>query len=300
LIQSSTGDDGLNVKIADIRIFELPSGSQIESDFTNLTADQLAVKYPFFSGTASVQTPLRLRIAGKNSLDYLDVLAQNSMISYGTYNGRRTINFACGSTAQNIRINEGKFAPNTQYTISGDYIVSTSSTSMGFVYTDGTTKVINFAVSGASWTAFSATSDAGKTVDYIKGYYIDSGRTLYLDIDTLQLEPGSTATTYEAYVKTDLYIPDAGELRSVPNAAADSIEPDGAGGYNKVQRVQKYTLQASDIVGSETAGLADVFYTTTTILSGAITLTLSPSGLLTIGTMNQVDYYSRSDIASIG
>ncbi len=116
----------------------------------------------------------------------------------------------------------------------------------------------------------------------------------------MQLEPGSTATTYEAYVKTDLYIPAAGELRSVPNAAADSIAPDGAGGYNKVQRVQKYTLQASDIVGSETAGLADVFYTTTTILSGAITLTLSPSGLLTIGTMNQVDYYSRSDIASIG
>lgn len=34
------------IKIRDIRVFELPTGSQIESDFANLTADQLAVKYP--------------------------------------------------------------------------------------------------------------------------------------------------------------------------------------------------------------------------------------------------------------
>lgn len=34
-------------KIKDIRVFELPAGSQIETDFTNLTADQLAAKYTF-------------------------------------------------------------------------------------------------------------------------------------------------------------------------------------------------------------------------------------------------------------
>jgi len=38
---------GQLVKFKDIRIFELPVGSQIETDFTTLTADQLAIKYPF-------------------------------------------------------------------------------------------------------------------------------------------------------------------------------------------------------------------------------------------------------------
>lgn len=40
-------DNGLKVKIKDIRAFELPAGSEIEADFTNLTADQLNAKYPF-------------------------------------------------------------------------------------------------------------------------------------------------------------------------------------------------------------------------------------------------------------
>jgi hypothetical protein len=34
-------------KLTDIRLFELPTGSQIETDFTNLTADQLNALYPF-------------------------------------------------------------------------------------------------------------------------------------------------------------------------------------------------------------------------------------------------------------
>lgn len=38
---------GNYIKFKDIRIFELPTGSQIEADFTNLTADQLAAKYTF-------------------------------------------------------------------------------------------------------------------------------------------------------------------------------------------------------------------------------------------------------------
>ena len=34
-------------KTKDIRVFELPTGSQIEADFTNLTADELSAKYTF-------------------------------------------------------------------------------------------------------------------------------------------------------------------------------------------------------------------------------------------------------------
>ena len=38
---------GNKIKLKDIRIFELPAGSQIEADFTNLTADELSAKYTF-------------------------------------------------------------------------------------------------------------------------------------------------------------------------------------------------------------------------------------------------------------
>lgn len=38
---------GNYIKLKDIRIFELPTGSQIETDFNTLTADQLAAKYTF-------------------------------------------------------------------------------------------------------------------------------------------------------------------------------------------------------------------------------------------------------------
>lgn len=42
-----SGAVGDSIKIKEIRIFELLTGSQIEADFTNLTADQLVAKYPF-------------------------------------------------------------------------------------------------------------------------------------------------------------------------------------------------------------------------------------------------------------
>lgn len=43
----TTEPSGNAIKLKDIRIFELPAGSQIETDFNTLTADQLAAKYTF-------------------------------------------------------------------------------------------------------------------------------------------------------------------------------------------------------------------------------------------------------------
>ena len=42
--------------IAGLRIFEVPVGSEIESDATNLTADQLAAKYPYIKGGSANST----------------------------------------------------------------------------------------------------------------------------------------------------------------------------------------------------------------------------------------------------
>jgi hypothetical protein len=46
-LYNQTDSDTGSIKLKDIRVFELPAGSAIEADFTNLTADQLAAKYTF-------------------------------------------------------------------------------------------------------------------------------------------------------------------------------------------------------------------------------------------------------------
>lgn len=61
---------GTKIKIKDICIYELPTGSQIESDFTNLTADQLNAKYPFASGISSV---------GETESNKIEVLSRGKM-----------------------------------------------------------------------------------------------------------------------------------------------------------------------------------------------------------------------------
>src|SRR5690606_9978384 len=49
--------------IKDIRIFELPAGSEIENDFETMTADELAIKYPFVRGTKSTIGSARISSA---------------------------------------------------------------------------------------------------------------------------------------------------------------------------------------------------------------------------------------------
>lgn len=50
LFLGASNTDGTYIDLTDFRIYELPLGSQIESDFINLTADQLALMYPFTNG----------------------------------------------------------------------------------------------------------------------------------------------------------------------------------------------------------------------------------------------------------
>jgi hypothetical protein len=64
---------------------------------------------------------------------------------------------------------------------------------------------------------------------------------------TLQLEQGTVATTYEPFRSSSMYL-DSGEVGySLPNSTKDTIEFRQGQAYY-VQRVKKYTLQASDIV----------------------------------------------------
>ena len=109
-IQSDPETSGNKIKLRDIRIFELPTGSEIESDFTNLTADELAVKYPYIQGGEIRGTgAVTLTSTGKNLFDksatfgtkgYLDeagVFFPDRYIScLGLYSSQ-AVNCICGS-----------------------------------------------------------------------------------------------------------------------------------------------------------------------------------------------------------
>lgn len=69
---------GNKIKIKDIRVFELPAGSEIESDFTNLTANQLAQKYPYINGD-SVKSTNSVRIRSVNEDETKESIAYISL-----------------------------------------------------------------------------------------------------------------------------------------------------------------------------------------------------------------------------
>jgi hypothetical protein len=72
---SQANTSGKKIKIKDIRIFELPTGSVIEADFTNLTADQLAAKYTFNG------------LCPKNWKKITDGTSQTAVLPTATYAG---------------------------------------------------------------------------------------------------------------------------------------------------------------------------------------------------------------------
>ncbi|NLX80043.1 MAG: hypothetical protein GXZ03_00535, partial [Proteiniphilum sp.] len=57
-----TNSNDVEVKIKDLRVFELPTGSEIENDFNTMTADQLAIKYPYISGDSPKSTVGAMRL----------------------------------------------------------------------------------------------------------------------------------------------------------------------------------------------------------------------------------------------
>jgi uncharacterized repeat protein (TIGR02543 family) len=94
-------------------------------------------------------------------------------------------------------------------------------------------------------------SDTGttKTTSAYTYYIAFSG---VANVDTFQLEAGSTATTYVPFAKSEMYIAPNVKGYRLPNGVKDTIEYKN-GKYYYVQRVQEYTLQASDVNGIDTS-----------------------------------------------
>ena len=231
---SSSETSSNSIKIKDIRVFELPSGSEIESDFTDLTADELTLKYPYIKGGEVRNAgPQRVRSVGKSLFD-----KNKAILGY-------EVNYSIG----------GIVVSSTSFTSA--YIPVKESASYTFSWQSGSGDVkIEYLDNNKNFISgvrISTVNSYGTRTTPSNAKYLrfSSGLTL---IDVMQLELGSTATPYEAYRGSAAFVPEIG--RRLPNGAADEIDLNTG---KKTQNVSEaYTLQAGDIYGINTTAFTNI------------------------------------------
>lgn len=144
---------------------------------------------------------------GKNKFDYEEILSHNSStVTQQELNGVQTISWVNNITTRNQKFLQGSFKENTQYIISGR-IASSQDIRAAFhiFYKDGSFDTFDYprlnADGGDANTFYNIkiVTSANKTIDYIKGAHSNSER-IYIDINSFQIEEGTTATPYEPYL----------------------------------------------------------------------------------------------------
>ncbi|HHV98611.1 MAG TPA: hypothetical protein GXX36_03400 [Clostridiaceae bacterium] len=121
---------------------------------------------------------------------------------------------------------EGYFKPNTRYTFQLAYKRSIASSNGGYLvirFTDGSTYGLSTVIQNTSWHNIIYTTPAGKSIKCLELTYGNTTATSYIDIDTLQVEEGTTATEYEPYTEQSVYV-NCGELRRLPNGVCDEYD----------------------------------------------------------------------------
>jgi hypothetical protein len=109
-----------NIKLRDIRMFELPAGSEIESDFESLTADELAMKYPYIRGDSAKSTQATCRLKA------VDAEGENPTYQYITAIDAEGEPIELRSLPNGVAdtVEDGKFERNTAHLILDSVTVS--------------------------------------------------------------------------------------------------------------------------------------------------------------------------------
>ena len=160
------------------------------------------------SGTAVDYTVFGNTVTGKNLLratDFYSVLNNQHDIKYSEIeeDGRSCVRFI---DSVEIKYQDLIFKENTRYTISMDCKTvsrsnanTTGSLLFVFFYTDGTYSNAVSIAKNTDWTHKTATSLANKTISAIGLRSVNYTNWCYVDVDTFQLEEGTSATEYEPY-----------------------------------------------------------------------------------------------------
>ena len=170
-----------------------------------------------------------IKTTGKNLITAKELygsLLTGTSSSYSeiVFNQKNSIKFVDNSTKKYTKI---KFKEKTSYTVSFDYAQSISSngapqhtaTLFVFYYTDGTSDglTVTNASDSVDWKHVSLTSNSSKTISSIGTASYNYRYFNYIDVDTFQLEEGSSATDYEPYNEetTNIYLTEP--LRKIEN-----------------------------------------------------------------------------------
>ena len=169
-------------------------------------------------GTPTPDVPVEVQSVGEKSVNLLedarDIYNGNGAEDSGIAtrytetieDGRECVKF---ENTPNIIYRKIKFKENTQYTFSFDYkcVKQGGYTSyppydipLRIYYTNGNIKAITIANDGI-WRRLTFTSAENSTIDYIGGISFDYRDYMYIDINSFQIQEGSTATPYEPYGK---------------------------------------------------------------------------------------------------
>jgi hypothetical protein len=189
---------------------------ELSAEETALDASVLGQKYHYVSDTKSTVSAMRLKSVGKNLFDGDNApsYVHRTCIYTKIDNG---FNLS-GSWYAMFSIKPLK--KNTYYTLSATTttITGTPATKWTYGHTDGT-----FAP-GYTDIGSRRITDVSKTVDRVFVYVtIADDVTASCDYTNIQLEEASTATPYEPYTESTQYLPNVGELRSLPNGVKDEI-----------------------------------------------------------------------------
>ncbi len=239
-LERSASAVGTRIVIDKIWCYELPPGSQIETDAETLTADQLAIKYPYIQGGEYRSVPCAGRFKSKSKNLIPDDISKFNY-TYKTpiisYNGDYTIInnpltndnsykgyfvkakpgdiFSAKCIVKKISGNDAalgatlrvRFLNKLMATV-GDYNVSTTS-SVDVVLTNAN-RIAPIDTEYAMISLISAQSTTNAFKDW-------------------QLEKGTTATSYESHQESYQYFlatenGQIAEARSLPNGVSDTLD----------------------------------------------------------------------------
>lgn len=179
----------------------IPQGTEIK--ILIIEGDHSNENIPYFEGMQSVNMPV-LKTTGKNLLSFPNeyerkVIEGRNCVIINTY-------------TPNIN-----YKANTQYTVRGVMKYQNGYASqIKITYTDGTNTESIF--STTSFSNYQITSSPNKTIESItfkQNVHDQSIKCIVCDIDTMMIEEGTQATSYEPYKSNILSTPSDLELRRI-------------------------------------------------------------------------------------
>ena len=199
--QSPGGKDTeINTASGSIANFETNISVPLNTAVFNFTPTQ-AQGTPTPSNPITIygHTGLNVVKCGKNLFDITKLETTNITVVNGEATGTGTaFNTAYGSNISFLKFSSGQMTLTISAYTDGNSSTSGNGLRVRFYYTDGTNSAITFLNSDTTLTTKTMTSTSGKVIERMTISFVSTGSNIW-HISDVQLECGTSSTTFEAY-----------------------------------------------------------------------------------------------------